>query len=534
MISGPSLRIDVEGRITTVDPSQIVRIGRSSEADVRLPGESVSRAHAEFRPGPQGWVLVDVGSQHGTFVDERRIEEWVVTGSSAVRCGPLEGGSTFTVELHDAAETPEPNAELPAAGLADTVVLSGPMLAPFIEGDQAAPPQTRSGPDLLVVTEGTELRFPHATPLTIGRHPDSTVVLTDPVASRQHGRLDPVPGGWVFTNDSDEGTFAQGERITSLRIEERTTLRLGHPVAGPQLTLVPILSVQEEESRVARERRGRRLRRVGAAVAVAVVAGTLVAGATTLLRDSEDPVPSVTATPDDGLDRLTSEELDSAKLATVLILAESTDASGDSVSYTGSGSILTPDGLILTNAHVAEPETEGLEERYGENFLSNPEVLLVALVENPDDSPAAPAYRARVVESDGRIDAAIIQIFATVDGEPVDDLFLPTIPIGDSDGLRTGDDVTILGFPGISQSQGVSITTGVISTFVSDPALGDRAEIDTDARIAPGNSGGLAINNQAEIIGVPSAFFAQRGVPIVSGRIRPINVIADLISDVEQ
>lgn len=534
MTSGPALRIDVEGRVLTVDPREVVRIGRSSGADVRLSGDSVSRAHAELRPGPQGWVLVDVGSQHGTFVDDRRIDEMVVVGSVSVRCGPREGGSTFTVELPAADPVPVTPADDPVAGFADTVVLSGPMMAPFIEGDEATTGSTRSGPDLLMVAEGHELRFSHASSLTIGRRPDSTVVLTDPVASRQHGRLDPVPGAWVFTNDSSEGTFVDGERVTSLRIEERTTLRLGHPVAGPQIEVAPILSVQEEEARAARARRGRRLRRVGAAVAVVIVIGALVTGAATLLPRSSDQVSTVTDASEADSVRLTSEELDSAKLATVLILAESTDAAGAAVSYTGSGSILTPDGLILTNAHVAEPETEGLEERYGENYLTNPSVLLVALVENPDDSPAAPAFRAKVVESDGRIDAAIIQIFATIDGDPVDDLDLPTIPLGDSDLLRTGDDVTILGFPGISQSQGVSITTGVISTFVNDPDLGPRAEIDTDARIAPGNSGGLAINNQAEIIGVPSAFFAQRGVPIVSGRIRPINVIADLISNVEQ
>ncbi len=537
MNPGSALRILLEGRAISADPSKVVRIGRSSDAEVRLTGESVSRAHAELRPGPAGWELVDVGSQHGTFVNGRRIDQMVLVDSVTVQCGPQAFGATFVVApvveppmTHDAAAS-SPGAQ--AAGFADTVVLSGPVLAAAAakvgSGDE---PPARSGPDLLIVAEGHELRFRHPTQLSLGRHPDSTVVLTDPVASRHHGRIEPVPGGWVFCNDSSEGTFLDGERVTRHRIEGRTTLRLGHPVAGPQLTLSPILSAQEEAVRATRERRRRHLRGIGAAVAAAVVIGGLIAGAVAVLPGLVEQQPSQTATTDRP-DVLSSQELDRAKLATVLILAESIDSTGELVSYTGSGSILTPDGLILTNAHVAEPETPGLVEKYGENNLSNPDVLLVALLENPDDSPAAPAFQARVVESDGRIDAAIIQIFATVDGEPVDDLNLPTIPIGDSDVLRTGDDVTILGFPGISQSQGVSITTGVISTFVDDPVLGNRAEIDTDARIAPGNSGGLAINNRGEIIGVPSAFFAQEGVPIVSGRIRPINVIADLISDVE-
>lgn len=100
--------------------------------------------------------------------------------------------------------------------------------------------------------------------------------------------------------------------------------------------------------------------------------------------------------------------------------------------------------------------------------------------------------------------------------------------------LRTGDDVTVLGFPGISQSAAVSVTKGVISTVLDTEALGERSEIDTDARIAPGNSGGAAINNGAEIIGIPSALFGQEGSIVVSERIRPINVVKSLIEAAEQ
>ena len=94
-----------------------------------------------------------------------------------------------------------------------------------------------------------------------------------------------------------------------------------------------------------------------------------------------------------------------------------------------------------------------------------------------------------------------------------------------------GDDVTVLGFTGISTSKAVSVTTGVVSTFIKGD-FGARSEIDTDARIAPGNSGGMAIDNDANIIGIPSALFSD-GAPVVSGRIRPINVVADRIEQAE-
>jgi putative serine protease PepD len=226
---------------------------------------------------------------------------------------------------------------------------------------------------------------------------------------------------------------------------------------------------------------------------------------------------------------LTDTELDTAKAATVRLSAESTTGDGVPVEYSGSGSIISSDGLILTNAHVAAPEAEGLSEQYGdEDQILDPDYLLVALTEG-DDRPADPEYRARVVEADGHLDAAVIEIYADEDGNELDDdLDLPTMPIGDSDELRTGDDVTVLGFPGISQSGAVTVTKGVVSTFVPSEEFGSRSEIDTDTRIAPGNSGGAAINNDAEIIGIPSAYFDE-GTPIVSGRIRPVNLVADLI-----
>ena len=233
---------------------------------------------------------------------------------------------------------------------------------------------------------------------------------------------------------------------------------------------------------------------------------------------------------------LTQDELDGAKAATVLLLAEAPGPDGQTVQFTGSGSILTDEGLILTNAHVAQPTAEGLSEYYGDDGIGDPDYLLVALVNGMDDTPAEASYRARPVEVDGHRDVAVVQIYADADGAAIDteDLDLPTMPIGDSDAVQSGDDVTVLGFPGISESARLSVTKGVISTFIDREDLGPRSEIDTDARIAPGNSGGAAIDNDARIIGIPSALFAPDGSPVVSGRIRPINFVMDIIEAAEE
>lgn len=576
-----TLLVKVEGRALRFDPDRLeagrpVRVGRSIEADVVLTAGSVSRTHAELRPTDDGgWVLVDNGSQFGTFVGADRVREHRVSGPLTVQCGPDARGSSFEVvpeghagfeDLSPAARpvTPPPPPPPGAVPAPPTGQQPPPPSAPAGPGTPPPPPYTpapagpppppgaradttqilagpagpgqgpgRSGPDLLVVAEDREYRFRHPAQVRVGRMPDCDIVVEDPVCSRLHAEIVAGPGGWRYVNHSGEGSFDEGRRVAAVDVDARLDLRLGHPVAGPQLSVVPILSAAEEERRFARKRRRRVLAMVGAAAAVlAVVAGGVVG--TAVLVD-EEPAASGTSgsggtQAEDSMAELTSEELESAKAATVLLTAETENEIGMEGQYSGSGTILSEDGLILTNAHVASPESPGLEAYYGDPGIQNPEFLLVSLT-SEDDAPTSPSYRARPVEVDGERDVAVLEIYADENGREIDtsQLDLPTIPIGNSDALESGDDVTVLGFPGISGSQRISVTTGVISTFIDRPDLGPRSEIDTDARIAPGNSGGAAINNDAEIIGIPSALFAPEGSPVVSGRIRPINFVEDVI-----
>lgn len=403
----------------------------------------------------------------------------------------------------------------------------------------AGPPVQRTGPDLLLVAEGREHRFRHPTQITVGRRSDSTVVISDPACSRVHGRIDPFPGGWAYTNLSNEGTFAEGRRVTTRRFDERISMRLGHPVAGPELTLVPILSAAEEEKRIARRRWGKRLVIGGAAAAVLLlIAGVL--GIALLVGRDDDGDKTADGGPPSGsssMGALTGEELDAAKAATVKISAQTHLLSDPSSmgDYHGSGSIIREDGLILTNAHVAEPEAEGLNDQYSGEEIANPEFLLVSLTDGMTDTNAPAAYRARVVEADGHLDVAVIQIYANADGSDLDGkLDLPAVPIGSSGELRAGDDVTVLGFPAVAGAgESITVTTGVISTVLNDPDLGPRSELDTDARIAPGNSGGMAINNDGELIGIPTALFSDRDTTVTSGRIRSIDVVKELIDRAE-
>jgi len=611
------LVIEVDGRVLHLEGNTVIRIGRAIEAEVVLTAGSVSRQHAELRPVDGAWVLVDTGSQFGTFVDDVRVREHPITGRTNVRCGPVAPGSQLTItpagmvsddglaSVHAPSLPPPPPPPPPApaesfdeptmppapgerpvaqsrfapppppgsvagpsgtrvsrpsapqpppvipAGLDQTQVLAAQPAAPAAPG---GPAPVRTGPDLLLIAEGKEHRFRHPAQITIGRLPDCTVVLKDPAASRMHGTVSSVPRGWTYTNQSNEGTFLNGRRITTKQFDERTVLRLGHPVAGPELTLVPILSAVEEEKRIARRRLARTLLIAGVAAGVLVLILGVATATVLLSRDDDDNpdagnTPSVSApssvptdgsTGPDSSDELTDAELDSAKAAAVKIIAEShaLEDPSQEFAYAGSGSIIRADGLILTNAHVAAPESPGIVEQYGpEAAIANPEYLLISITDGATDTTAPPEYRARVVEADGFLDVAVIQIYAKADGSDLDgELALPTVPIGDSSVVRAGDDVTVLGFPAVAGSgDSITVTTGVISTVLNDPDLGPHAEFDTEARIAPGNSGGMAVDNDGNLIGLPTALqFDPSGSGVTSGRIRAIDIVKALIERAEQ
>jgi serine protease Do len=143
----------------------------------------------------------------------------------------------------------------------------------------------------------------------------------------------------------------------------------------------------------------------------------------------------------------------------------------------GSGFIVSPDGLILTNAHVVDGAKE----------------VTVKLIDHRE-------FKAKVLGFDKTSDIAVLKIDAKG---------LPSVRIGNSDKLGVGDYVLAIGAPfGLEETA----TAGIVSaTGRSLPGDGAVPFIQTDAAVNPGNSGGPLFDSTGAVVGINSQIYTNSG-----------------------
>lgn len=143
----------------------------------------------------------------------------------------------------------------------------------------------------------------------------------------------------------------------------------------------------------------------------------------------------------------------------------------------GSGFIISPDGVILTNAHVVAHAAE----------------VTVKLTDRRE-------FNAKVVGSDPQTDIALLKIDARD---------LPSVRLGSSDKVRVGEWAVAIGSPFGFEN---TVTSGIISA--KSRALPDGTYvpfIQTDVAVNPGNSGGPLFNLNGEVIGINSQIYSSTG-----------------------
>ena len=143
----------------------------------------------------------------------------------------------------------------------------------------------------------------------------------------------------------------------------------------------------------------------------------------------------------------------------------------------GSGFIISPDGVILTNAHVVRDAKE----------------VMVKLTDHRE-------FQAKVLGADPKTDVAVLRIDAKD---------LPTVTLGNTRDLKVGEWVLAIGSPFGFEN---SVSAGVVSAKGrSLPDEGFVPFLQTDVAVNPGNSGGPLFNTRGEVIGINSQIYSRTG-----------------------
>ncbi len=154
----------------------------------------------------------------------------------------------------------------------------------------------------------------------------------------------------------------------------------------------------------------------------------------------------------------------------------------------GSGFIVSPDGVVLTTAHVVD----------------NAQQVTVQLTDKRE-------FKAEVVAVDPQSDVAVLQVNAHD---------LPSVPLGDSSKLRAGEPVLSIGSPDSFQN---TVTTGIVSAASRTLPDGNTFPFfQTNVAVNPDNSGGPLFNRSGEVVGIDVQVYADRdsytgltfGIPI--------------------
>jgi S1-C subfamily serine protease len=177
----------------------------------------------------------------------------------------------------------------------------------------------------------------------------------------------------------------------------------------------------------------------------------------------------------------------------------------------GSGTIIDSSGLILTNAHVANPDMfaevvasydQSLRQDLPDAGLELRSEMMVISVSD-GVRPPEPAWRGEIVIRDESLDLAVVRILEVFGGSPTSGPF-PFVTMGDSSDIGLADAVHIFGYPAIGDGA-LTYTSGVVSGFSFESRSAQEPEwINTDAVMSGGSSGGTAVNDDGELIGIPT------------------------------
>lgn len=172
----------------------------------------------------------------------------------------------------------------------------------------------------------------------------------------------------------------------------------------------------------------------------------------------------------------------------------------DPRSNLGSGVLVSPEGIILTNHHV----------------ISDADDIDITLADGRN-------FKAKLIGSDPETDIAVLKIESKNLPDP--------ITFGQIESVHVGDVVLAIGNPfGV----GLTVTSGIVSALGRDQVGINTFEnfIQTDAAINPGNSGGALIDTRGNLIGINTAIYSNNGGSMGIGFAIPVNLAKQVMESI--
>ena len=496
-----------------VSTSNAIRLGRAADNDLVIAHPSVSAHHAELHFDGEQFLLRDLSSSNGTFVNGERVTSTTLQDGDTVHLGPValkfdNGQLQIHVELESDDPTPDTKTNRkPALAAALVLVIGLAVAVPLLVQQSDDTNLTAALPGAPVTTA---LATSESTP------PASTAPVTTAVPTTS--RVPATTAISTTTTVTVTTTAAPTTTVVSTTVAPATTAVPTTTTKTPAEIAAEAILTSTYEWGVYSERTSRLQGLLaipadgfyGHGTRTAHVAALTGRGfSTSGVPDPPPPTttPPTTAPPTTTWPPTTTSAPatpggpDWEKMARSVVQVFASCANG---LYSGSGTIVLDGSYVLTNAHVVTDD-------YG-NFCD----LWIFAADSASESPQWFAD-GRVIPAayDSNIDLAVLRL-VDLGGGPTFAVGRDAIDIKNIE-LGLGDDLKILGYPSMGGGM-ITMTSGEHSGWY-DGATGELYK--TSAKAGPGVSGGATFDAiTGEFVGVPTLVSVEDYGDIL-GMIRP-------------